>query len=113
MSEPLASESVERALSALGALLDHLIPRDQAPGGRDLVDASELRVRIAGLDRLLQQLGDFEKRSEREQDEMIRQLDSLRDPHFLELVDVVHDLYYSDARAWPAVGYTTHLPPRR
>lgn len=99
-----------RELITFGAVLDHLIPRDDAPGARDLLTASQVRVRVPGFNRLLTELGDFSLHPHQEQDRMLRQLESSRDACFLALVDAVHELYYGDRRSWQGVGYVTHLP---
>ena len=105
-------QSGARGLDTLSALLDHLIPRDDAPGARDLLTASQVRARVPKLDRLLAGLGDFPRHPMQEQDRVLRQLESSQNAVFLALVDAVHELYYGDHRSWQGVGYTTHLPGR-
>ena len=100
----------ERPHALLDAILDRLIPADEAPGALDLELGPSVRSRVPELDNLLDRLGSFTSLPLKEQEDTLRRLDDEEDPTFQALVMTVHELYYADSRAWPAIGYARHVP---
>jgi hypothetical protein len=96
----------------LNALLDRLVPTDDAPGALDLELGAKVRHRLPELPMLLERLDGLEMLPPDEQDRRLLHLDESNDLVFTALVETVHELYYADHRSWPSVGYTTHLPGR-
>jgi hypothetical protein len=119
-------------LAALRAVLDRLIPADDAPGaltaGTDLYilhqlagdSASDLPLISAGLAALDDTASvlhgpahTFATLTAAQQDALLAALDAARDPFFARLVDLAHEGFYADpanggnrdAASWLMLGY--------
>ena len=96
----------------LDAILDRLVPAEAGPGAIAVKLGASLPGRVAGLEELLGRLAGFDGWTAEAQDDALRSLSESGDPAFAALVAAAHELYYSDPRAWAAIGYTTNLPGR-
>ncbi len=99
-------------MSLLDAILDRLVPPEAGPGAVALELGASLPGRVTGLEELLDRLVGFDGWPPETQDSALRALEESGDPAFAALVAIANELYYSDPRAWPALGYTTNLPGR-
>jgi hypothetical protein len=96
--------------TALGAVLDRLIPDDGFPGAAALGLEETVASLVPELDELLARLEGFSALDEAGQEEVLASLEG--DPAFAALVAAAHAAFYADPRSWPALGYTTNIPGR-
>jgi hypothetical protein len=100
-------------VDTLDAILDRLIPADdEGPGALALGLGPAVRGTVPNLEPLLARLAGFGALDAPAQDHTLRSLEEAGDKTFAALVMRVHELFYADPRAWPALGYTTRIPGR-
>jgi hypothetical protein len=99
-------------MSALGAILDRLVPDDGFPGATALALEDAVAALVPELTQLLDRMPDFASLDNAQQDAALRELEAAGDPVFAALVQAAHAVFYADPRSWPALGYTTHVPGR-
>ena len=99
-------------MTTLEAILALIIPADESPGAAGLSLAGAVERALPGVEELASRLSGFEERPPDEQDDVLARLDRSGDPLFRDLVVVAQDLYLSDPRSWPSIGYSTNVPGR-
>ncbi len=100
------------ATRTLEVILQRIVPGEDGTTALAHDVGPSVRALVPELDELLRRLEGFEMLDEAHQDASLRSLDEQGDPVFAALVTAAQSCYYADARSWPTLGYTTHLPGR-